>query len=149
MTRRGRRTGIALADFVTGMLVLAGALGVFATITRSKFEALSAGDQHLRAVAAVEEALDRVRTGGLPRAPEGPATPDGFRLVMTFEPADRALLGAEGRLEARLLRTAEGGAHDLLEVRAVVTWQDGAGRRARVAASTVAPLLGEPREGGR
>lgn len=147
MRRRGRRAGIALADFVTGMLLLAGALGAFAAITRAKFEALSAGDQHLRAVAAAEEALDRVRTAGLPRAPEGAADPDGFRLVATFAPADPALQGAEGRLEARLLRTAEGAAaHDLLEVRAVVRWQDGPGRRARVASSTVAAL---PQEGGR
>lgn len=142
-----RRGGFALADFLTGMLLLAGALGAFATITRAKFDALAAGDQHARAVAAAEEAIDHVRAVGLPRAPEGQADVDGFRLVATFEPADRALAGAEGRLEARLLRLAEGEAHDLLEVRAVVRWQDGPGRRARVALSTVAPL--PPAGGGR
>lgn len=140
------RRGFALADFVTGMLVLAGALGAFATITRAKFDALAAGDQHARAVAAAEEALDRVRTGGLPRAPEGQADRDGFRLVATFEPADDALAGAEGRLEARLLRVAEGAGHDLLEVRAVVRWRDGSARPSRVALSTAAPL---PTGGGR
>lgn len=139
---RARRAGIALADFITGMLLLAGALGAFATITRAKFDALAASDQHARAVAAVEEAIDRVRTAGLPRAPEGQADPDGFRLVAAFSPADPALAGAEGRLEARLLRVTDGEAHDLLEVRAVVTWQDGPARRARVAMTTVAPLPG-------
>lgn len=143
--RPRRRRGFALADFMTGTLLLAGALGAFTSITRAKFDALAAGDQHVRAAAAAEEALDRVRTGGLPAAPEGPADPDGFRLVTTFAPAGAGLSGAEGRLEARLLRLAEGDPHDLLEVRVVVSWRDAPARRARVSLSTVAPL---PAAGG-
>lgn len=138
-TASGRR-GVALADFVTGMLLLAGALGAFAAITRSKFDAIAASDQHARAVAAAEEAVDRVRLEGLPRLPHGEADADGFRLVAAFTPAaGHGLAGAAGRVEARGLRLAEGDAQGLFEVRAVVSWQDGPGRRARVRLSTVAP----------
>ncbi|MCO5165709.1 MAG: hypothetical protein M9894_04995 [Planctomycetes bacterium] len=134
-----RRRGVALADFVTGMLLLAGALGAFASITRAKFDAIAAGDQHARAVAAAEEAVDRVRLEGLPRLPHGDADPEGFRLVGAFVPsAGHGLARPEGRVEARGLRLSAGDARGLFEVRVVVTWQDAPGRRARVRLSTVA-----------
>lgn len=140
-----RRRGVALADFLAGMLILGGAMTAFAAMTRSKMEALAATDQHARALAAAEEAIDRVRTAGLPRAPGGDADADGFRRVHAFEVEGLA----DGRcvVEARSLRLAEDGAgHDLFEARVVVRWQDAPGRHARVALSTVAP---PPPEGPR
>jgi hypothetical protein len=141
--RRARRGGFALADFVAGMLILAGALTAFTTMTKAKVDLLAAGDQHQRALAAAEEALDRVRTGGLPARPSGPADPDGFRKVVAFAPkADlydpsRTLPGVEGLVEARALR-ADGDAHGLYEVRVTVRWRDSASSWARVSLSTVA-----------
>jgi hypothetical protein len=135
---RGRR-GVALADFLAGSLILAGAVTGFSTMTRTKLVALSTADQHARALAAAEEAIDRVRTGGLPRAPQGDADPDGFRLVLVFNVKD--LPEGMGRVEVRSLRLDDDGpGHGLYEARAVVRWQDGPERRARVALSTVAPL---------
>lgn len=146
-TRRGRR-GFAIADFLAGMLVLAGALTAFATMTRSKMDALAQSDQLARGIAAAEEALDRVRTGGLPRAPFGDADVEGFRQVATFKPQGAGLYRPEGRIEARALRVgAGGGVHGLFEARVVVTWQDGPTRRAAVRLSTISPAPAD--EGGR
>ena len=69
-THRRRRRGFAIADFLAGMLVLAGALTAFATMTKSKMDALAQSDQLARGVAAAEEAIDRVRVNGLPHAAE-------------------------------------------------------------------------------
>lgn len=141
---KSRRRGVALADFLAGMLILAGAMTAFATMTRSKMEALAATDQHARALAAAEEAIDRVRTGGLPRAPEGDADADGFRRV--HELAVSGLADGRCRIEARSVLLDDGGAgHDLFEARVVVRWKDGATRQGRVALSTVVP---PPPEGG-
>ena len=135
-SRPGTRRGVALADFLAGMLLLAGAMTAYATMTRSKMDALSMADQHARALATAEEAIDRVRTGGLPRAPQGPADADGFRHVMDFGVV--GLLGCTGRIEARSLRLEGGEAADLFEARVVVRWTDGPMRNARIALSTVA-----------
>lgn len=144
--RRGRR-GVAIADFLAGMLVLSGALTGFAAMTRAKMDALAQSDQLARGVAAAEEALDRLRVSGLPKAPSGFADVDGFRVVTTFAPTAPGLFRAEGRVDARALRASEGAAvHGLFEVRVVVSWQDSATGRAEVRLSTVAPL---PEEGGR
>lgn len=139
--RRRRRGGVAIADFLAGMLILAGALTAFATMTRSKFDALAQSDQLARGVAAAEEAIDRLRTGGLTRAPFGDADVDGFREVATFTPTAPGLFEPKGRIEARALRVGAGAAiHGLFEARVVVTWQDGPARRAAVRLSTIAQV---------
>jgi hypothetical protein len=131
-----RRRGFALADFLAGMMLLAGAMTAFATMTRAKLDALSMADQHARALAAAEEAIDRLRTGGLPRAPQGAADADGFRQVLDF--GVPGLQECTGRIEARGLRVEGAEAGDLFEARVVVTWRDGPMRNARVGLSTIA-----------
>jgi hypothetical protein len=142
---RSRRAGVAIADFLAGTFVLAGALTAFASMTRAKIDALGTSDQRALALAAAEEAADRVRTGGLPAAPHGDADPDGFRAVATFRPETR-LAHVEGRIEARSLRFAGAGDdHDLFEARITVRWKDGATTFGQLALSTIAAVSTEGR----
>lgn len=142
MRRRGagaRRRGLALVDFFTGTVLLAGVMATFTALTRAKFEAIAEGELHARGVAALEEALDGVARDGLAGQPRGSADAAGFRLVSTFTPQDDALTRGEGRIEARYLRLASGEPHGLYEVRVRVTWRGPSGPGA-VSACTVAPL---------
>jgi hypothetical protein len=126
-SRRGRRSrGIALADFMTGTLVLAGAVTAWAAITRAQIDAATFSDRRAHARDAALSALDLARVEGVASAGSLSVAPDknGFRLWRTFPVA--GLPGASqpaGRLEVRPL-VVDGAASSsgALEARATVTW---------------------------
>lgn len=131
MRRSGAsRRGFALADFLTGTAIFAGALVAFAGLTRSKFTvlheagALQIGQSHL------EAELDRLRREGLPAAPAGQADARGFQPVARRTVGLRGLGSATETVSARPLVILAGEQRrveaDLLEVRVELRWTEGA-----------------------
>ncbi|RMG15501.1 MAG: hypothetical protein D6731_08230 [Planctomycetota bacterium] len=139
--RPRRRRGFALADFVAGTVIFAGALGAFAALTRAKMTVLSQTHRRAQALAAAELAVDRLRREGLPAPPRGAADPDGYRSVARFTPTEAPWL--RGHLDARALRMAVGDGHLLYEARVTVRWRERDGERT-LRLATVVPL---PKEG--
>jgi len=124
-----RRRGFALADFIAGTVILAGAVSAWVAITRAQLDATRHADQRGKARNAALLALDDARLEGATalRTASGPADKNGFRLVRTFAvPGLPVLVSREpqGRLEARELPvegdTAGGSA---IELRATITWR--------------------------
>jgi hypothetical protein len=60
--RARRRSGFALADFIAGSLILAGAVGAWASLTRAQIDAAALVERRTRALYAAEEALARGRS---------------------------------------------------------------------------------------
>ena len=143
--RSGARRGFALADFMAGTLIFAGVVGVFVSLTNSKFGMLQASELRTRALFAAEDQVDRIRALGLGGGPAGMADAEGFRRVRTFEPVGSLYEGL-GEVRVRALRMAEGqDSRQLYEARVTVSWRGQQGID-RLSLSTVATL---PREGGR
>lgn len=125
-TKARRRAGFALADFVAGTIILAGAVTAWVAITRAQLDATRQADLRGRARSAALLALDEARLSGIEK-PSGEADANGFRLVKTFPVANLPQLASRepsGRLEARRLAfDGEGDARGLVELRATVRWR--------------------------
>lgn len=63
------RRGFALADFLTGTMIFAGALVGFTALTRSKFDLIHQASSEQVVTKHLEASLDRVRREGLPAKP--------------------------------------------------------------------------------
>jgi len=68
--RRIWRRGFALADFLTGTLIFAGALVGFTALTRSKFDLIHQASSENVVTGHLEQSLDALRREGLPAAPD-------------------------------------------------------------------------------
>lgn len=142
MRRGAWRRGIALADFITGMVIFSAALSAFVTLSRSKLDTIEFTKQRSVALSAVEERLDRLRVEGLQRNASGLVDEQGFRVAEEFG-APAELPAGQGRVEVRPLRVQGGSRHGLYEVRVRVSWETHPGRpssRTEVGLSTVTPL---------
>lgn len=144
--RHGR--GIALADFIAGMMIFSAVMVVFTDLTRSKFNLISATEMHQRGQGAAEEALDRLRLEGLPSRPgkDVKADAQGFRQVTEFV-LDKAhrLPEAKGEIAVRSLRMAAGDGHMLYEARVSISWRDTTGR----SSLSITTVLPRPTGGGK
>ena len=103
---RRRTAGFAIADFLCGTLILAGAVATWATLTRAQIDVAAETERRARALYAAEEALARFQGArGLSLFAGGaPGTTTDFALIERFE--GRGLARARkdepvGRLEAR------------------------------------------------
>lgn len=125
--RGSRSRGVGLADFITGSVILAGAVGAWTALTKAQLDAAGDADRRSQARNAVVGVLERARAEGAgPLATlAGEADKDGFRLVKTFPLGNRSSLpGAQdGRLEARPLAVDGGSGRGLFELRAVGVWR--------------------------
>jgi hypothetical protein len=70
MRRRISRRGFALADFLTGTMIFAGALVGFTALTRSKFDLIHQASAENVATGHLEATLDVLRRDGLPAKPD-------------------------------------------------------------------------------
>ena len=122
--RRRARRGIALADFIAGMMVFSAVIMVFAELTRSKFLLLTGSELRSRALSAAEETIDGIRRNGLGGRPKGKADRQGFRKVRTFElDGHRMPLNSEGVVAVRSIKMIAGKGYQLYEARVSVRYR--------------------------
>jgi hypothetical protein len=126
--RRRRERGIALADFITGTIILAGAVTAWVSITRAQFDATSFAGGREQARNAALEALEVARptVGAACTSLSGEADKEGFRVVQTFAVTNLPAPGPgkpSGVIEARPLVVDGRPSPGVFEVRATVTWR--------------------------
>lgn len=131
--RQGKitRRGFALADFLTGTMIFAGALVGFTTLTSSKFEMIHQASSEQVVKGQLESSLDLLRRDGLPAKPDLSKTDrDGYQWVAERKLKLRGLEAATETTSVRPLVHFDAAGRRLIEtevyeVQVKLTWQGG------------------------
>lgn len=132
MRRAGiQRRGFALADFLTGTMIFAGALVGFSALTKSKFDVIHQAGAEQVAQGHLEAALDAVRRDGLTGKPNlKKVDRDGFLSVAERTLSLRGLGKVSETLAVRPLLSFDPQGQRLIEtevyeVRVQLSWAEG------------------------
>ncbi|MBL4850015.1 MAG: hypothetical protein JKY65_31185 [Planctomycetes bacterium] len=125
------RRGFAIADFLVGTAIFAGALVGFTTLSQSKFDVIHQASAEQVALSRLEFEIDKLRRVGLPGAPNPAKTdPDGFQPVRSETVKLKGLGPGTLTISARPLVSRNAANQrvldtDLYEVRVKLVWTDG------------------------
>ncbi len=125
------RRGFALADFLTGTMIFAGALVGYTGLTRSKFEMISQASSEQVVKGQLEASLDLLRREGLPAKPNLSKTDsEGYQWVAERKVELRGLGPAKVTTSVRPLTHFDPAGQRLIEtevyeVRVQLTWRGG------------------------